>query len=116
MGYNEKDNTLERCRSWFPAAAEIIKDFHAPLHHLALDIKISFPAISDLNKVHFSPLAVLGSTSIPRIDVYVHPGEFSPTLTRAQILPSLEGYEEIMRSIREGVMVIHAGETAPEFV
>jgi hypothetical protein len=89
------------------------------LVHLAIDINIrhiSTPA--ELSLVDFSPLSVLGaaSLSIPQIDLYVHTGMVPPDLTLATLLRSLEVYEDIVRSMKEGVLVVRAEETAPDCV
>ena len=100
------------CLSYLPAAAEAINSFISSprLGHLILDIDINLSTFSHFTKIDFSPLAVLGpaSLSIPRIDLYVHTGIFPSALTRAQLLSSLGEYEDIVRSIEQGILVIHS--------
>ena len=104
--------------SYFQAAAKIINAFRFPLQHLILDIDVflcGFP--SNFTKVDFSSLAVLGPASLlcPRIDLYIHTDILPDTATLAQLLSSLEDYEDIMRSIKEGILVIHSEKTAPDY-
>jgi len=102
------------------ASAEVINLFISPssLQHLVLDIKVGLSTLSGLTKVDFSPLAVLGavSLSIPRIDLYIHTGTLPSALTRAQLILSLEDNEDIVRSIKQGKLVIHPEKTAPDCV
>ena len=70
---------------------------------------------SNLAEVDFSPLAVLG-TAIPRIGLYVHTNILPSTVTLARLLSSLMDYDGIMRSIKEGKLVIHSEKTAPDYV
>jgi hypothetical protein len=104
--------------SWLPAAAEMIKLFISSVQHLILDVDIDLrpSAFSGSINVDFSPLSILGaaSLSIPRIDLYVHTGLLPPAITRAQLLSSLGDNEDIVRSIKEGVLIIHAEKTAPD--
>ena len=106
--------------SWLLAAGEIISQFVTsyPPRHLALDINIDLSTFAELASIDFSPLAVLGaaSLSIPRIDLYVRTGVLPPALTRAQLLSSLEDYEGIVTSIKEGILVIHLEETSPDCI
>jgi len=84
--------------------------------HLVLDIKVSLSATPVLSDVDFSPLIILGaaSLSIPHIDLYVHT-DIQPTeVTHGQISSSLDKYEDIAKPIKDGVLVIHSEETAPE--
>ena len=97
-------------RSYLPATAEIINLFIPSLQHLILDINIDISRVdSNLAKVDFSPLAVLGTAvlSIPRIDLYVHTDILPSHVTLAQVLSSLR---DITRSIEEGVLIVHSEE------
>lgn len=109
--YNE-----DRFRSWLPSAARIIELFMSSLQHLVLDIDIILSTFVELTKVDFSPLAVLGSASlsIPRIDLYVHTQVLPPAVTHTHLLRSLSEYEEVVRLVKEGVLVIHSEKTAPD--
>ena len=96
--------------SYLPATAEIINLFIPSLQHLILDIDIDISHVySNLAKVDFSPLAVLGTAvlSIPRIDLYVHTDILPSHVTLAQVLSSLR---DITRSIEEGVVIVHSEE------
>ena len=111
-----RDNTPITSTSYFLAAATIMNFIVSPLQHLILNIDIYLRGIpSNLNKVDFSPLAVLGSASlsIARIDLYIHTGVLPHTVTLAQLLSSLEDYEDTMRSIKEGILVIHSEKIPP---
>jgi hypothetical protein len=103
--------------SWLPTAAELVNIFiSSSLQHLVLSVKIRILNFSHFTQVDFSPLAVLGAAAqrIPRIDLYVHTDILPSALTRAQLLSSLEDYEDIIRSIKDGILVIHSEEIAPE--
>ena len=86
------------------------------LQHLVLDIDIILSTSVALTKVDLSPLAVLGSASlsISRIDLYVHTQVLPPAVTYTQLLRSLSEYEEIVKLVKEGVLVIHSEKTAPD--
>ena len=71
---------------------------------------------SSLTRIDFSPLAALGaaSQSISRIDLYVHTVyPPSPPVTHAQLMSSLEIYEDVARLIKAGVLVIYPEKIAP---
>ena len=116
---DDRGDTPTTSRSYLPAAAALIVNFLvSPLQHLILDIDIFLGGIpSNLNKVDFSPLAVLGaaSLSIARIDLYIHTGVLPDTVTLAQLLSSLEDYGDTMRLIKDGILVIHSEKTAPGY-
>jgi hypothetical protein len=104
---------MEYCQSWLPAAVGAIKLFTPSLQHLVLDIDVcEVSTFSVLTEVDFSPLFGVASLLIPRIDLYIHTGVFPSALTRAQPLLSLEDDEDAVRSIKEGVLVIHSEKTA----
>ncbi len=110
--------TPKRCESYLQASAEIIALFISPPQHLVLDINIHlFSISSNLANVDFSPLAALGTAamSIPRIDLYVHTGILPSSATLAQLLSSLADYEDVMRSIEKGILIIHSEKTAPDY-
>jgi hypothetical protein len=108
------DLSGKRYLSYHPAAAEVINLFMSSLQHLVLDIDLHLLTFVDLTRVNFSPLAVLGAASllIRRIDLYVRTGIFPPAVTRALLLSSLEDCKDIVRSIKEGILVIHSEKTA----
>jgi len=110
--------SAKRFISSLPVAAEVINALISSprLEHLILDIDIGFFTLSQFDQIDFTPLAVLGpaSLSIPRIELYVHTaGNFPSALTRAQLLVFLMEYKDIVRSIKEGILVIHSEKTAP---
>jgi hypothetical protein len=115
VGYR-LSNMPQYWSSWLPAAAEMTKLFISSLQHLIVDVNLNYASSADLTLVDFSPLAVLGAAalSIPRIDLYVHTNILPPELIRAQVLSSLEEYEDIARAIKDGVLVIHSEETTPD--
>ena len=112
--------TPKGCWSYLPAVADIINSFvPSPPPHLILDINIHlFDFSSNLANVDFSPLAVLGAAalSIPRIDLYIHTDILPSNVTLAQILSSLADYEDVMKSIDQGIVIIHSERTAPDYV
>ena len=115
-----ENDALKFHSSYLPVTAKIINSFPSLSQHLVLDIcidltGIQFSNLSYLPDIDFSPLAVLGaaSLSIPRIDLYVHTSGLPTAVILARLMSSLEKYEGIMKSIEEGVMVIHSGMTAP---
>ena len=115
LTYHRDRNPKSR-RSSLTAAIQALKSFISSPQHLVLDIDINLETILDLANVDFSPLAALfGATvlPIPRIDLYVHTG---CGVTHAELLPLMEDYEDVVRSIKDGVLVIHSEETAPECV
>jgi len=110
--------TPKRCESYLQASAEIISLFVSPPQHLVLDINIHlFSISSNLANVDFSPLAALGpaAMSIPRIDLYVHTGILSASATLAQIMSALADYEDIIRSVEKGILIIHSEKSAPDY-
>ena len=112
----EMDRRPKRCESNLSVAAKITNSFASSLQHLILEIDISLAGVtSNLVEVDFSPLAVLG-TAIPWIDLYVHTNILPSTVTLARLLSSLMDYDGIMRSIKEGKLVIHSEKTAPDYV
>ena len=107
---------MEMDRPNFSVAAKIINSFGSSLQHLILEIDISLTRVtSNLAEVDFSPLAVLGA-AIPWIDLYVHTNILPSTVTLARLLSSLMDYDGIMRSIKEGKLVVHSEKTAPDYV
>ena len=105
--------TRKGTKSYLPATAEIINLFVSSLQHLILDINIDiYHTYSNLAKVDFSPLTVLGAAalSIPHIDLYVHINILPSHVTLAQLLFSLEDCEDITRSINEGILITHSEE------
>ena len=112
---NLQQLTIRATVSLFPLVAETISLFISSIEHLVLDIDVSLRA-HILTDVDFSPLAILGaaSLSIPHIDLYVHTDSQPSALTHAQILPSLDKYEDIAKSIKDGVLVVHSEQTAPD--
>jgi hypothetical protein len=117
MGDNDSYGPLEYCRSSLQIAAEIINFFNPSLQHLVLDINID-PRFRDLPEIDFSPLAPLGAASefvsIPHIDLYVRTGILLPDLTQAELLSSLGVSEDVVKLIREGILIIHPEMAAPE--
>ena len=112
------DGTPTTSTSYLPTVGTIINFFVSPPQHLVLDIDIFLRGKpSNLNKIDFSPLAVLGaaSLSIPWIDLYIHTDILPDTVVLAQLLSSLEDYGDVMRSIKEGTLVIHSEKTAPGY-
>ena len=99
--------------SWLPAAVKTINLFSS-LQHLVLDVNVEFFTFADLANFDFSPLEVLGASvsSILRIDLYIHTGRLPSALTLAYLLSSLENDEGLVRSIKEGKLVIHSEKTA----
>ena len=93
-----------------PFAAEAISQFISSTQYLTIIVNIGLRTYSDLDEIDLSPLAILGSASlsIPHIDLYVDTGILPSALTRAELICSLEEYEDIIRSINEGVLVIHS--------
>jgi len=114
--YNKEIQTWTDWTTWLPAAAEAISQCISLTQHLTLSINIGLRTYSDLAEIDFSPLAILGSASlsIPHIDLYVHTGILPSALTRAELISLLEDYEDIIRSINEGVLVIHSEKRIPE--
>lgn len=53
---------------------------------------------------------------IPQIDLYVHTDILLSAFTLAQLVSSLVDYQDIMGSMKEGILVIHLEETAPDHV
>jgi len=105
------------CLSNLPAAAEVVNQIVLPPGDLILDIDITlYSDLSDLTTIDISPLSVLGaaSLSIARINLYVHTGILQPAITRAQLTSMLEIYEDILRAVKAGVLVIHPGKNAPD--
>ena len=105
------------CLSWLPGAADVIKFLTSSTRHLVLDVDINLSGVfSSLDEIDFLPLAILGaaSLSIPRIDMYIHTDILPSALTRAGFFSSLADNEDVMRSIKEGVLVIHWEESAPD--
>jgi len=101
--------------SWLPATAKIITLLISSLRHLILDIDLFM--CPDFAKVDFSPLAILGvaSRSIPRIDLYIHSDMLLASgPAPAEFLSLLGNDEDVERAIKDGVMVIHSGKTAPD--
>jgi len=105
------------CNSLLPSISETINLFISSVKHLVLDIQI-FLASLDLTYIDFSPLAILGaaSLSIPHIDLYVYTNGLAPAQTHAQLLSSLDKYEDIMRLIKEDILVIHPERSVPECI
>jgi hypothetical protein len=120
--YYGNDRTPLVSTSFLPAAAKAVNFFVSSsqhLVHLALDVTIRHICTpAELALVDFSPLEVLGaaSLSIPQIDLYVHTDILQPDLTHATLLSSLEVYEDVVRSTKDGVLVVHPEETAPDCV
>jgi hypothetical protein len=115
------DQTPSHFTSFLPAAAKTVNFMSSSQHlvHLVLDLTIRHISTSaELALLDFSPLEVLGaaSLSIPQIDLYVHTDSLQPDLTHATLLPSLEVYEDVVRSMKDGVLVVHSEVTAPECV
>lgn len=111
----------EFCKSWVPAAAELIRQFISfrPRH---LVLFIEFGNIADLTNVDISPLTVLqaASESIPRIDLHVSARDliFVPNsaiipITAARLMSALENYPEVVKLINEGKIAVHSQKTAP---
>jgi len=78
-----------RCCSYLPAAALLINSFGSSVQHLILAIDFLLCGIlSNLAKVDFSPLAVLGaaSLSILRIDLCAHTAILPPRHPRSSIV------------------------------
>jgi len=89
-----------------PATAEIVKLFVSSLRHLVLDIDISLcGTFSNLAEVDFSPRSLGSRFSVDPTDILLS------TLTLAQLMSSLADY--IIRSIKEGILIIHSEKTAP---
>jgi hypothetical protein len=101
-----------------PPAAEAISQFtsSASTQHLTISVNIGLRTPSDLAEIDLSPLKILRSAclSIPHVDLYVHTGILPSALTRDEIFLSLEDKEDILRSIDEGVLVIHLEKRIPE--
>jgi hypothetical protein len=93
-----------------PLAAEAVSQFISSTQHLTISVNIGLRTCSDLAEIDLSPLATLGSASlsIPHIDLYVHTGILSSARTLAELTLLLEDHEDIMRSINQGVLVIHS--------
>ncbi len=108
-----------QCTSYLPAAIKVINAFASSVRHLIIEIDLGVGRLpSYLALVDFSPLAVLGdaSLSIPRIDLYVHTDVLPPAVTLAPLMSSLAAYDDVMKLIEEGKLVIHPEETAPDYV
>jgi hypothetical protein len=91
----------EYCLSGLPSAVEILKTASS-LQHLTIDISIDDDIVWD--KIDFSPLTVLAESfaSFRHIDLY-----------NVQIVSRLSRYQGLKKLIEQGVLVIHAEETAP---
>jgi hypothetical protein len=112
----DSDRNPKTRRSSLTAVVQILESFISSPQHLVLDIDIRLENILNLANVDFSPLVALfgaSSLSIPRIDLYVHTG---CNVTHAQLLSLTEDYEDVVRSIEDGVLVIHSEKVAPECV
>lgn len=116
---DERDHLPEVCSSFLPAASKVINTFAPSVRHLIIEIDV-WPSrkASNLDYFDFSPLAVLGPASqlIPQIDLYIHTDNFIPSVTLAQLLSAMEAYDDITRSIEEGILVIYPENTAPGYV
>ena len=97
--------------------AAAINTFASSVRHLIIELEI-WPShsSSNLDYFDFSPLAVLGPASqlIPRIDMYFQTDKFQPNDTLARLLSALAAYDDITRSIEDGILVIHPEKTAPK--
>lgn len=107
--------------SELPTAALIIDLFipSSSLRHLILDVEISLgELVWGITAIDFSFLDILGiaAQSIPRSDLYVYTDSMPADMTYNQLWSSLvEDHEDLTRAIEDGILVIHAEETAPDF-
>jgi len=109
----DKDHKPISRRSSLAVAVQTLKSFIPSPRHLILDIDIRLRTILDLAKVDFSPLVALFEAPflpIPRIDLYVQTG---CDVTHAKLLRLMKDYEDIVKSIKDGVLVIHLEKAAP---
>ena len=113
---NKKDLSWTDWTTSLPLAAEAISQFISSTQYLTISVNIGLRTYSDLAQIDLSPLGILGSASlsIPHIDLYVYTGISPSALTRAELILSLENYEDIIKSINEGVLVIHLEKRIPE--
>ena len=115
--YVEGDFQPTHCVSYLPAAIKAINTFASSVRHLTIELDLGVGCLpSYLALVDFSPLAALGALSIPRIDLYVHTDTRPPAVTLASLLSSLAPYDDVMKLIEEGKLVIHPEETAPDYL
>ena len=101
QGYVEKF-----CVSSLPSAVEILKTASSLQH---LTIGICLEAHSFWAKLDFAPLKALAKSpaSFHHIDLYVR------DITHTRIVSKLSRYKGLKKLIEQGVLIIHAEETAP---
>ena len=96
----------EHPRERLSTAAKILKTASSSLQHLTIEILVE--SDSDWHMIDFSPLTMLAEASAPfhHIDLYTK----APFVN---IYPKLARYEGLKKLIKEGILIIHAEQTAP---
>jgi len=96
----------EFCVSCLPTAAKILKTASSSLQHLTIEILIMNGSV--WHKIDFSPLTMLAEASSPfhHIDLYTR-------VPFVKIYSKLARYEGLKKLIEEGILIIHAEQTAP---
>ena len=95
----------EFCVSCLPTAAKILKTASS-LQHITIEILVNSYGVWHL--IDFSPLTMLAEASAPfhHIDLYI-------MVPFVEIYPKLARYEGLKKLIKQGILIIHAEQTAP---
>ena len=99
------EDVQELCASCLPSAVKILKTASS-LQHLTIEICNDDYGL--WRSIDFSSLAKLAeSASFPHLDLYI------TDATHDEVVSKLVHYDSLRKWIEQGVLVIHAGETAP---
>jgi hypothetical protein len=116
---NQHQDQPTLCVSYLPAAAKVINTFASSVRHLIIEIDLGVgrsPSYLALNRL-FSPCSVGSRFSVDSADRSVYPHRHSSTCCHPRTLfSSLAAYEDVMKLIEDGKLVIHPEETAPDYV
>jgi len=96
----------EFCVSCLPTAAKILTTASSSLQHLTIEILVESNPV--WHRLDFSPLTMLAEASSPfhHIDLYTK-------VPFVKIYPKLARDEGLKKLIKEGILIIHAEQTAP---
>lgn len=106
--YTDFDEYIQEfCASSLPSTVKILKTASS-LQHLTIEICNGDYGL--WRSIDFSSFAELAeSASFPHIDLYIT----DSTRDEDEVVSTLVHYDSLRKWIEQGVLIIHAGETAP---